>query len=58
MSAVLSFPIISFRWQSAIRVKMQKLAAGLTGYKIDIISESAAKEMPEEESESSDSEQE
>lgn len=35
-----------------------KLAAGLTGYKIDIISESAAKEMPEEESESSDSEQE
>lgn len=35
-----------------------KLAAGLTGYKIDIISESVAKEMPEEESESSDSEQE
>lgn len=35
-----------------------KLAAGLTGYKIDIISESAAGEMPEQEADETDSEQE
>lgn len=35
-----------------------KLAAGLTGYKIDIISESAAKKMPSEEADAADAEQE